>query len=182
MIKNSLFLLSIICVIFVLGCFKEPDEVTLPNSVKLGESETYLNGAKVAYTPIFKNVKVYKHINYSFVEGEIGSIKVNSLGFAWIPITDGDFPLIASSSDKSSGKNAFTSFNQTVNEDLSGYEYKLEKPEDGFLKVETLDTIKKEVSGRFKARFCRTKKNGVEGELPKIILFQGVFNEKYTVL
>jgi hypothetical protein len=182
MIKKSFFLLGCICTLLCLECSKDPTEATLPSSVELGKSETYLNGVKVDYTPIFKNVKIYRHINYGFAQGEIGSNKVNSLGFSWIPMNEGDFPLIVSSSDIPPGKNAFTIFNQTVSEDLRGYEYKLEKPEEGFFKVETLDTVKMEVSGRFKARFCRTAKNGTKGDLPKIILFQGVFNEKYTVL
>ncbi len=171
-----LLLLSIGLISIFTSCHKD-GEADLPDEVKLGKSVVYLNGSKKDYEPDFMVSKVNNIFNYAFVHQHDDI--VNLLGFGWLPIQPGDFelhteyiPLIK----------ALTSFNQTVDEDLNGYEYELENPEEGYFNVEALDTVKLEVKGRFRVQFRRTTKNGYKNlGLPETLLFQGVFNEKYKV-
>jgi hypothetical protein len=56
------------------------------------------------------------------------------------------------------------------------------EPERNFFEIEHLDTAKMEVSGRFRVKFERTSKNGnPDFDLPKVMLFQGVFHENYRI-
>lgn len=160
-----------------LGCKKDHGEVVLSESVKLGKSEVYLNSDKVDYEPRFFLHKAYNHLNFPFVEKD-GDI-VNTVGFSWLPIKTGDFEL---HEEYIQYIKALTQFSQIVDEDIPGYAYELEKAEEGFFKIDGLDTLKREVSGRFRAQFRRTSTNG-HGDLglPETLLFQGVFNEKYEV-
>ncbi len=172
-------LLPLLIALFLLApsCKKERGEVNLPESVKLGKSEVYLNGSEADYKPRFFFHKAYNHINFPFqqIEGDI----VNQVSFAWLPIKTGDFEL---HDEPIQYIKAFTHFSQIVDEDLPGYQYELENAEEGFFKIEGLDTLKREVKGRFRAQFRRTKTNGYDDlGLPEKLLYQGVFNEKYEV-
>ncbi len=149
----------------------------LPDKVGLGESVLLLNGKKVSYEPNFRLIKFYQYLSFGFLKTKKDVI--NNLGFDWMPVETGDFELHTLDSLYFGAK---TVFNQTVDEDLEGYEYALINPEDGFFNIETLDTIKLEVSGRFRAEFRRTTKNGYDDlGLPENLLFEGTFNEKYEV-
>ncbi|MFN0177098.1 MAG: hypothetical protein ACKVU0_20825 [Saprospiraceae bacterium] len=173
---KTTLLLSLGLSIFLSACCKE-HEADLPSEVKLGQSVVYLNGCKEDYEPDFKLIKVYSHINFAFVD-KYDDV-VNLLAFDWLPIQTGDFEL---HTERIQYIKALTSFGQTVDEDLTGYEYELEVPEEGFFNIEALDTVNQEVKGRFRAQFRRTTKNGYKHlGLPETLLFQGVFNEKYEV-
>ncbi|MEO6758719.1 MAG: hypothetical protein ABIO24_04635, partial [Saprospiraceae bacterium] len=67
--------------------------------------------------------------------------------------------------------------------DLFGYTYEVQDKEEGYFNITALDTLEQTVQGRFKVKFCRTSKNGVKEnlEMPKHLLFEGVFHEKYTI-
>jgi hypothetical protein len=174
--KTALFSVGII--IFLLGCSKD-GEVDLPEDVKLGKSVVYLNGCKKDYEPDFKVITIYGHMNFAFVEYHKDKDIENLLAFGWLPVQTGDFDL---HEERIPLIKALTSFLQTVDEDLIGYEYELVYPEEGFFNIEALDTVKQEVKGRFRAEFRRTTKNGYKNlGLPENLLFQGVFNEKYEV-
>jgi hypothetical protein len=158
------------------GCCKD-GEADLPKEVKLGNSVVYLNGCKVDYEPYFVLIEVYQTLNLGFVKTHKDIF--NALGFSYLPIQTGDFEL---HTERILYIKALTNFGQTVDEDLVGYEYELENPEEGFFNIEGLDTLKQEVKGRFRAQFRRTSKNGYKDlGLPETLLFQGVFNEKYLV-
>ena len=117
-------------------------------------------------------------MTYGFVE-RVDDI-INSVGFDLLPLSTGDFGL--HTQHVISSFEAVTNFNQIINEDLEGYSYKLIDTDDGFFKVESMDTIQQIVKGRFQAKFKRTSKNGNKDlGLSKILLFQGVFNEHYEV-
>ncbi len=149
----------------------------LPDKVDFGESVVLLNGKKVSYEPSFLLIRVHQLMSFGFVKSKKDI--VNVLGFVWLPISTGDFGLLT---NDSLYIGAQTAFNQTVDEDLVGYEYELVDQEDGFFNIETLDTVKQEVSGHFRAAFRRTTKNGYDDlGLPENLLFEGTFNEKYEV-
>jgi hypothetical protein len=116
-------------------------------------------------------------MNYIFSDSF--ELVINAFGFAWLPLSTGNFEL---HNEDILYVKANTNFSQIIAEDLEGYSYKLEDPEEGFLEVQELDTIQKIAKGRFKAKFKRTSKNGNKDlGLPKILLFQGVFHDRYEV-
>ena len=170
---RMLFLTGVIA--FFSSCDKDPKEVDLPFEVDMGKSIVYLNGKEVDYEPHIFLHKVYNHMNFPFVQKK-GDI-LNQVAFSWLPVKTGDFAL---HTERVQYVKALTSFSQIVDEDIEGYEYELESPDEGFFNIEGLDTVKLEVKGRFKAKFRRTSKNG-HGNLglPEVLLFQGIFNEKY---
>ena len=161
-----------------LCCTKEPIAIEIPDFVPFEKSEIYLNGELIPnYKPDLKYFQVDSVINYSFYDST--GIRVNVLGFAWLPLTIGTFDL---HSDRILYIKALTQFSQIVGEDLKGYSYELIDANEGFLNITELDTLTRVVQGNFLAKFKRTSKNGNSDlGLPKYLLFQGVFNEKYTV-
>lgn len=174
-----MFLSSLALVIgAITSCQKDPPEVVLPGEVELGASIVYLNGEVAAtYLPEVLYDSINRVMTYGFVESLNQGQLINSLGFGYLPLSTGDFPI---TTEDALYEKAFTSFNQTVSEDLDGYDYKLIDADEGFFNQEYLDTINLEVKGRFKAKFKRTAKNGINGGLPKYLTFQGVFYENYT--
>lgn len=161
----------------ITSCQKDPPEAILPEEVELGASVVYLNGEEEAmYLSIAAYDTINRVMNYGFEESLNQGQLVNSLGFGRLPYSTGEFSL---TTENILYTKARTSFDQTVSEDLDGYEYKLIDAGDGFFNLEYLDTVKMEVRGRFKAKFKRTAKNGVDGGLPKYLTFQGVFYENY---
>ncbi len=176
---KRLLLLSITLVILlaIAGCEKDPPEAMLPDEVELGESVVYLNGKEVDYLPFLEFDTVNKVMNYVFAQSRNQGQLINSLGFGRLPYNTGEFEL---TTENILYVKARTSFHQTVDEDVEGYEYELTDADEGFINVEYLDTVKMEVKGRFKAKFCRTSKNGNKDlGLPKNIVLQGVFYENY---
>ncbi len=183
--KTSIYLTAL-CLIF-LCCKKEPSdqcskpaqwtEIELPDSIEFDRTIVYLNGKEVNYAPIFTYYPVYNLINYRFSQ-QVGDI-VNDFGFSWLPLEEGEYTLHTDT--KPQVDKAGSSFGQTFDEDINGYSYKLEESVNGFFNVEHLDSINQTVRGRFKVAFCRTSTNG-NGDLglPEHLLFQGVFNTKYS--
>ena len=169
---SSLFFLTIL---FAIGCKKDPPEAILPEDVEFGKSVIYLNGEEVDYVAVLENDTFNHLMNYGFSQ-EKGNI-FNLLSFGRMPLSTGGFQL---TTENILYEKARTSFNQIVDKDLDGYEYELEDVDDGFLNIEYFDSIKMEVKGRFKAKFRRTAKNGVDGDLPKHLVLQGVFYDKYV--
>lgn len=175
--KNATLLL-IALLAFLAACQKEenPPEAVLPDDVALGESEIYMNGQRVNYKPFIHHLTYAGVVNYAFYDS-LGFI-VNTLGFSWVAPMAEEFALQEELVMNEAKTRAY--FSQTVSEDLKGYSYKLEDPEEGFLLVEAIDTVGLVVKGRFKAKFRRTSKNGNKEDLglPKVLLMQGVFHEK----
>lgn len=178
--SNLRFLLySTIVVLAVLGCKKDPAEAVLPDEVKLGESIVYLNSIEDDYIPDFQYDSINRVMSYGFVQTRNQGQLVNQFGFGLLPYKIGEFEL---TTENIAYVKARASFYQTISEDLGGYKYKLMDADEGFFHVEYLDTINLEVKGRFKAKFCRTSKNGNRDlGLPKNIVFQGVFYEHYII-
>lgn len=176
------FLMFFVAICLASSCDKDeldPPEAVLPDEVAFGESEIYLNGElKEGYIPGFLYIKVYQTMNYGFSESP-RLLLSNTVGFSWLPLEPGNFAL---HTERIPFIKAKTSFSQIIDEDLEGYSYELIDADEGFFNVESLDTVKLEVKGRFKAKFKRTSKNG-NGDLglPKVLLFQGVFYENYEV-
>lgn len=159
------------------SCEKDPPEAMLPEEVKLGESVVYLNGDIDDYLPDFQYDSTIHVMSYGFEQSRNQGQLANLFGFGLLPLATGNFKI---TSENKLFEQARASFHQTVSEDLDGYEYKLVDASEGFFNVEYLDTINMEVKGRFKAKFCRTSKNGNKDlGLPKHIVFQGVFYENY---
>jgi hypothetical protein len=166
-------------ILFLEACVKEPPEAqNLPESVELGKSVVFLNGEEASgYKASFLQQSKAKTMNYIFSDSF--ELVINAFGFAWLPLSTGNFEL---HNEDILYVKANTNFSQIIAEDLEGYSYKLEDPEEGFLEVQELDTIQKIAKGRFKAKFKRTSKNGNKDlGLPKILLFQGVFHDRYEV-
>lgn len=166
-------------ILFIISCSREPDSFgSLPSEVLLGESVVYLNG-EAANNMIhdFKYIEVNKIMNYAFYDST--ATRINILGFSWLPLSTGEFDL---HDDRILYVKAFTSFTQVVAEDLEGYSYKLVDADQGYLNIDYLDTVEHIVKGRFWAEFKRTSKNG-NGDLglPKRLLLQGIFHEKYLI-
>ncbi len=176
--KNYLFFaLLTTAILAYTGCEKDPLEAILPNEVEFGESVVYLNGNVEDYIPDFQYDSVIHVMSYGFEQSRNQGQLTNLFGFGLLPLSTGNFKI---TSENKLFEQARASFHQTISEDLEGYEYKLVDADEGFLHVEYLDSIKMEVKGRFKAKFCRTSKNGNKNlGLPKHIVFQGVFYENY---
>lgn len=169
---------SIALLMAITGCEKDPTEVMLPDDVEFDETVVYLNGEIEDCLPFLEYDTVNRVMNYVFAQSRNQGQLINSLGFGRLPYSIGEFEL---TTKNILYEKARVSFHQTVGEDLEGYEYKLVDADEGFYNVEYLDTINLEVKGRFKAKFCRTSKNGNKGlGLPKNLVFQGVFYENYT--
>jgi hypothetical protein len=178
---RNVLLTLLLGVFFLEACVKEPPEAqNLPESVELGKSVVFLNGEIApGYEASFIYLSSYKTMSYVFVDSF--DLIVNVFGFDWLPLSTGNFDL---HDEDVLYIKANTGFSQAISEDFEGYSYKLEDPEEGFLEVQELDTIQKIAKGRFKAKFKRTSKNGNEDlgiDLPKILLFQGVFHDRYEV-
>jgi hypothetical protein len=176
---KNLFLSIVIFILLLLnfGCTKDSNEVILPESVEIGKSKVYLNGEEVDYLPFIGNDTINKVIHYLFSQSKDNGSIINGCGFGSLALKIGDYQL---TDQNSPFTKAFTTFHQTIDGDVTGYEYKLSDQEDGFLKIESLDSIKLEVKGSFRAKFCRTSKNGNKNlGLPKTLLFQGIFFETY---
>ncbi len=174
---NSLKLFFLLSATFLLlKCHKDTIEVDLPSEVELGETVVYFNGELTdMYKPDFRTDTIYEILSFGFVNNT-GDI-INSFGFYWLPIAEGNFQL---TTERIPQVKAISFFSQTIDEDLDGYDYKLIDAEEGFFNIEHLDTVKREVKGRFRAKFKRTSKNGNKNlGLPKFIQVDGVFNEPY---
>ncbi len=178
--SNLRFLLfPTIVILAALGCKKEPVEAVLPNEVKLGASIVYLNSIEVDYIPDFQYDSINRVMSYGFVQTRNQGQIENLFGFGLLPYKTGEFEL---TDENIVYVKARASFGQTIGDDSEGYEYKLIDADEGFFHVEYLDTVNLEVKGRFKAKFCRTSKNGNRDlDLPKNLLFQGVFYENYVI-
>lgn len=168
--------------ILVFSCSKSefPTEAEIDPNIGLGETKIYLNGkVQINFEPDFLFIPLHDYIRFGFKD-EVEDWLWNILGFSGLKLQTGRFELV----DKGPIHNgAITSFVQVYQEDLEGYSYKLINQQDGYFEIESLDTIKQEVKGSFKAIFERTSKNGHSDlRLPKILLFQGVFYEKYEHL
>ena len=179
--ESVVFRIFLFSVVFSFtACEKEntPVEVTLPEEVAFGTSEVYLNGTHMpAYQNQFSYNSGSKNNGFSFYE-DLRPGFSNSVSFGWMPLREGRYPI---------GKPgvlheiATANFSQVINEDEFGYKYTLIEPENGYFHITHLDTINKEVKGHFKAKFRRAKKNGYkDGNLPKILLYQGIFYDNYT--
>lgn len=178
--KNPFLHLSLFVILTAsIGCRKHPPEASLPDEVAFGESVVYLNGEEADYIPAVLYSSVNRVMSYSFGQTKNQGQLINHLGFGRLPYETGEFEL---TTENILYIKARTSFNQTVAEDLGGYEYKLIDEKEGFFHVEQLDTVQLTVKGRFKAKFCRTSRNGNRNlDLPKVLLFQGAFYEPYTI-
>jgi hypothetical protein len=176
--KNVLlFSVAIIILGIPVSCQKDPTEALLPDNVEFEKSVIYLNGEESAYVPDIQYDSINRVMSYGFFESRNQGQLENLLGFGRLPYEPGEFDL---TTENILFTKARTSFRQIVSEDLEGYKYKLVDADEGFFHVEYLDTVNMEVKGRFKAKFCRTSKNGNKDlGLPKNIVFQGVFYEKY---
>lgn len=178
--KKACILLTTILTMLLCSCAKEPTPFKdLPNEVNLGASVVYLNGNLASnYKTEFKYIEINKIMSYGFFDS--ADQVTNILGFDWLPLETGNFEL---HEDRILFIKALTNFNQVISEDLEGYSYKLIDAEDGFFEVSSIDTVQQIVKGRFEAKFKRTSKNGNKDlGLPKILLFQGVFHERYERL
>ena len=154
-------------------------EAVLPDTVSLGGTLVYLNGEEIDFEPAPIYLKLPEVIRYSFlqVNGDIWSEFV----FAALPLKTGYYGFHTDPKQILPDR-ALTVFGQIVDEDLEGYKYKLEESVEGFIHVESLDSINQVVKGRFKVAFCRTSTNGYEDlGLPEHMLLQGVFHEKYEI-
>lgn len=161
-----------LCLLFF-GC-----KDNLPSSVDLGETEVHLNGCEEKYPPYFRYFKVYNLMEMTFAYRKDHEFR--TLGFNWLPLESGNYGLHTDTIPHKDA--AFTGFGHIVESDLEGYTYKLLNPSEGYCHIESLDTLKRIVKGRFRAEFKRTSKNGWKDfGLPETLLFEGVFHERYTV-
>jgi hypothetical protein len=154
-------------------------EAVLPDTVSLGGTLVYLNGEEIDFEPNMVAVKRLEMIGYSFLQ-VVEDIE-SAFAFGNVPLKTGYYGLHTDPQQASPDK-ALAVFAQIVDEDLRGYSYKLEESVEGFIHVESLDSINQVVKGRFKVAFCRTSTNGYEDlGLPEHMLLQGVFHEKYEI-
>lgn len=185
-LKNTCLATLVACLL-CMSCSKEEplSALDLPVSVELGQSEVYMNRERVNYYFSWSENKAYNYINIAFRDSVWLSYPdgtrdqaFNSLGFSLLPILVGEYKL---HTERTLYIGAKTSFGQTIKEDMEGYSYKLIDEEDGFFHIEQLDTVEHIVAGRFQACFKRTSRNGNSKDLglPKQIVMQGVFHERY---
>jgi hypothetical protein len=174
--KNPIYILIYVTALFF-SCHKSPKEVDLPTEVDFGKSKIYLNGELMDYLPIFTHNTIYNKMSYGFKQDKTTELILNVFAFGYYPLKTGDFQLSKIIDD---GDKISTRFIQVINEDLTGYSYKLMNADEGFFNLESLDTINLTAKGRFRVEFCRTSKNGNDDlGLPKVLLYQGVFFDKY---
>lgn len=164
------------------GCSKSefPVEAEIDSNIGLGESRVYINGnIESGYRSTIQFVELYNTLLFNF-QDEPEEWLWNAISFSGITKSVGNYNIIGTGTIAGPPN---TSFTQTFQEDLEGYSYKLINQQDAYFEIESIDTIKQEVKGSFKAIFERTTKNGHSDlRLPKILLFQGVFYEKYDHL
>lgn len=173
---SILFLLSIVTSFY--ACTKsESIDVELPSTVDIGNSQLYLNGTLTDFTHQFFHDTVNNQMIFAFERSDISKNSKNSLGFTFLPYNEGKFILHR---ERILYKGAFTSFGQVIAEDLDGWEFELDKPEDGYFEIIKLDKSNKNVLIKFKAKFKLVSKNG-NGDtgLPENVKFEGIFHETY---
>lgn len=174
---NTLIQSFFIILIFLFGCSETniPD-IELPEKVNLGETKVYLNGQLEDYKPKFFEDTVNHQLLLTFKFEPDFSVS-NSLGFSALPIKSGNYIL---HEERILFKGAKSSFNQTVESEYDGWQYKLVRPEEGYFDIEELDTINQTIQGKFKAYFEVKEKNGYPNmKLPEKAKFEGVYHEKY---
>jgi hypothetical protein len=175
-------LLIVVLFPLVIGCnpdkmdFDFPD-VKFPDNIQLGESEVYLNGEKVDYTPIIFFDSINNQLQAGFRFKPDFSVS-NTLAFDFLPLKNGEYIL---HEDRVLFKGAKTSFTQIVNSEFDGWEFKLVQADKGTFNITSLDSLNLTIEGYFKAYFEVTNKNGFsDTKLPEKIKFEGKFNETYS--
>ncbi|MBN8681532.1 MAG: hypothetical protein J0L99_02725 [Chitinophagales bacterium] len=178
--KNyTLPLLAAFLMLLFTQCHKYPDAI-LPESVELGQSVIFMNAEKTeVFKPRIRRLRLSDFLDFQFAEYRNDSLIQNTVSFYWIPLQISEYALTANNSGPTG--DALCSFGQRIDDDLPAYEYKLVDAQDGYFHLETLDTVNQIVSGRFRAKFKRTDRNGNRNMgLDKHIIFEGVFHEHYT--
>lgn len=179
-------LILLFTVTLFLACNNNLDDflVELPLSIDLGKSEIYLNGELSNFeTFIFVNeVSARPNVLYAFGQGE-GMTHAYAVSFGQVPLIANEFRIIDKNQVKEFGVSTETNFFHTYQRDLDGYDYEPIRLEEGYLNIEVFDTTARVAQGNFLAFFKRTARNGVRDDelnLPKRIVVQGVFHEKFA--
>lgn len=173
------YLVLIFTIVSVLSCTKDPNfpDVDLPDFVKLGATEVYLNGYLVEYEPSMFVDTVNDQLIVTFRFQPDFSV-LNSLGLAALPIKTGNYIL---HTDRVLYKGAKTHFSQYVYSGNTGWEFELIRIDEGFFNITSLDTVNQIIQGNFNAYFEVIDKNEYnDTKLPEKIKFEGVFHEKYV--
>lgn len=157
--------------------------IQLPKNVELGKSEIYLNGELRNFEPLIlvNEVAPRPNVGYAFDQA-FGFEDIYRIGFSQLPLEEGNFPLVSTERFEF-GLNSKPHFSHTQNRDLDGYNYEPICLEEGYLNIEVFDTTTRIAPGSFLAFFKRTARNGVrddELDLPKRIVVQGIFHEKFA--
>jgi len=161
----------------LLSCSEnEIQDINLPESVELGESQIFLNGTLVDYEPKATEDTVNEQLIITFRFEPDQSI-LNSLGFSALRVDEGNYSLHET---RELYIGARTNFFQTVNSEFDGWEYKLVRAEDGYFNITNIDRENLTIQGKFKAYFELESKNGFEDTgLPEKAKFEGVFHHTY---
>lgn len=176
--KHLIFIISLIVFCNMISCTK-PDtpDINLPVSVELGQSQFYINGELKDYDHLFIYDTINKQMGFVFRHDDISKNSKTQLSFSFLPYSEGKYILHR---ERILYKGAFTGFNQLIAEDLKGWSFELDRPEDGYFEIIKIDKLNKTVLIKFKAMFKVSSKNG-NGDtgLPENIKFEGIFNESY---
>jgi hypothetical protein len=166
--KTIIRIMLILVILLNFACKKEKFgdgfAENIPVSVNLGESQIFINGEEVFFNPdfVFRDKIQLFFGNFFHTKNEITDDLV--LGIDSLRL--GDFDPIFSF-HRAKGDGTFEGYKQ-IDKDSA------------FLIVTSLDTLNKEVQGRFEARFQKTSSViSFKKKYPEKLLIQGVFNEKY---
>ncbi|HMQ48258.1 MAG TPA: hypothetical protein PKA00_14935 [Saprospiraceae bacterium] len=177
-------LLKTIALFFVfssfLGCEKpESPDIDLPSSIEFGNSVLFLNGEnETGFVPSFFIDTINDQFLFHFSKEE--NSVLNSFGFSLLPVQEGSYIL---HEERTLHLGAKASFSQLIAEDIAGWEYSLDNPEDRFFEIKTLDFLQERVLIRFRVKFKLDSKNGVSNStsgLPQNIKLEGVFYENFA--
>lgn len=181
------YIISILFFTFFFSCQKKDFELELPEFVKFGMSEIYLNGELREDFEKFEFVArdggeglISLSIGFTSTLSNGKSFSLAGLSIGGIPTTEGIYELVIEFSHSDNAANAHFSF-------ASGEEPAYEKYEEifldeGFVEISNLDTSNGIVEGRFKCNFKRTRKQIIfPTGYPKFLEFHGVFHDSLTI-
>lgn len=168
---HSIFCLAVLAVFSFSNCNKHEDfgdgrAENLPDSVELGQSLVYVNGEDIVAKSNFKGSTSMDYMFCVFTHTDDGV--EDELYFTIDTLTEGD--------QKARFDFGQFKLNETLIEDFDQIEIG-----SAFLKITSIDPLKKTVQGRFEAKFKKTfsKKVTNKKRYPDELLIQGVFHEPY---
>ncbi len=177
-------LIFIFVLSFLLTCNPYNEDNDIDNQFSIGQSVLYINNieSSVNWRQLFRRDTFFKRMELALILKEKDDLIINSLSFYNFKINKLGIQTITENSQILNGE-LIIEFNQTVDEDLRGYEYELQKNENNLFDLIAIDTLRKDIDFKFRLHYNCCKKNNniysTEEEWPKYIKFEGHYHDNY---